>query len=322
MTGNLRALWVCLFCSGFAMVAHAQKYPERPLRLIVPFSPGGTSDLVGRLLAARLGDEIGQTVVVDNRGGGGSTLGTGIAARAAPDGYTLIVSHIALAINQTLYSKLPYRALTDLAPVSKLGVAPSAVVVNNKLPVKNMKDLITLAKKEPGKLNYGSGGVGSSGHLSVALLEHVAGVKFTHVPYKGGGPSVAATIAGEVHLSIPVMASAANHAKAGRVRLLAVTSARRSQAFPDVLTAQEAGVPGYVYETWFGLFAPAGTPKAIIAKLNQATVKVLGMTDVRDQLFSQGVEADSSTPAELAKTLREDTATWAKIIKSAGIPIN
>jgi tripartite-type tricarboxylate transporter receptor subunit TctC len=196
------------------------------------------------------------------------------------------------------------------------------VVVNNKLPVKNMAELIALAKKEPGKLNYGSGGVGSSGHLSVALLEHVAGVKFTHVPYKGGGPSVAATIAGEVHLSIPVMASAANHAKAGRVRLLAVTSARRSQAFPDVPTAQEAGVPGYVYETWFGLFAPAGTPKAIISKLNQGTVKVLGMTDVRDQLFSQGVEADSSTPAELAKTLREDTATWAKIIKSAGIPIN
>jgi tripartite-type tricarboxylate transporter receptor subunit TctC len=311
-----------LFCSGFAVVAHSQTYPERPIRLIVPFSPGGTSDLIGRLVAAKLGDELGQTVIVDNRGGAGSTLGTGLAARAAPDGYTLIVSHIALAINQTLYSKLPYNALTDLAPISKLGAAPSAVVVNNKQPVNSMRDLITLAKKEPGKLNYGSAGVGSAGHLSVALLEHVAGVRFTHVPYKGGGPSVAATIAGEVQLAIPVMASAAAHVKAGRLRMLAVTGAKRSQAAPDVPTAQEAGVPGYVYETWFGLFAPAGTPKSILAKLNQGTVKALDMKDIREQLFSQGVEADSSTPAELAKTLRDDTATWAKVIKSAGIPVN
>jgi tripartite-type tricarboxylate transporter receptor subunit TctC len=315
------ALLAILSCAGFAPVAHAQNYPERPIRLIVPFSPGGTSDLVGRLVAARLGEELGQTVIVDNRGGAGSTLGTGMAARAAPDGYTLLVSHIALAINQTLYSKLAYNALTELAPVSKLGIAPSAVVVNNKLPA-NMRDLIALAKKEPGKLNYGSAGVGSSGHLGVALLEHVAGVKFTHVPYKGGGPSVAATIAGEVQLAIPVLATAVAHAKAGRLRMLAVTSAKRSQAVPDIPTVQEAGVPRYVYETWFGLFAPAGTPKSILAKLNQGTVKVLGISEVRDQLFSQGVEVDSSTPAELAKTLRDDTETWARLIKSAGIPIN
>jgi tripartite-type tricarboxylate transporter receptor subunit TctC len=319
---RLCALFVFLFGSAFVVIAHAQKYPERPIRLIVPFSPGGTSDLVARLVGAKLGDELGQTVIVDNRGGAGSTLGTSIAARATPDGYTLLISHIALAINQTLYSKLSYNALTDLAPISRLGIAPSAVVVNNKLPVKNMKDLIALAKKEPGRLNYGSAGVGSSGHLGVALLEHVAGVKFTQVPYKGGGPSVTATIAGEVQLAIPVLATAAAHAKAGRLRMLAVTSAKRSQAVPDVPTVLEAGVPGYIYETWFGLFAPAGTPKTIVTKLNQGTVKVLGMSDVRDQLFSQGVEADSSTPAELAKTLREDTATWAKIIKSAGIPIN
>ncbi|HET6492521.1 MAG TPA: tripartite tricarboxylate transporter substrate binding protein [Burkholderiales bacterium] len=322
MTRRLHALLVSLFCSGFAIGAHAQDYPQRPIRLIVPFSPGGTSDLVARVVGAKLGDELGQTVIVDNRAGAGSTLGTSIAVRAAPDGYTLHISHIALAINQTLYSKLPYNAIKDLAPISKLGVAPSAVVVNNKLPVQNMKELIALAKKEPGKLNYGSAGVGSSGHLSVALLEHVAGVKLNQVPYKGGGPSVAATISGEVQLSIPVLASAAPHVRAGRVRMLAVTSAKRSQAFPDVPTAQEAGVPGYVYETWFGLFAPAHTPKAIITKLNQATVTALGTKEVRERLYSQGVEADSSTPAELAKILRDDTATWAKIIKSAGIPIN
>lgn len=322
MTRTLSTLLAALFCSGYAAVAQAQNYPERPVRLVVPFAPGGTSDLVGRVISERIGEYLGQPMIVDNRGGAGSTLGTGIVARAAPDGYTLLVCHIALAINQTLYSKLPYSAMNDLAPISRLGVAPSAVVVNSKLPAKNLKELIALAKKEPGKLNYGSAGVGSAGHLSVALLEHVAGVRFTHVPYKGGGPSVAATIAGEVQIAIPVMASAANHVKAGRLRMLAVTGAKRSQAFPDVPTAQEAGVPGYVYETWFGLFAPAGTPKAVITRLNQATVKALGMKDARDILFSQGVEAESSTPEALGKTLREDTGTWAKIIKSAGIPIN
>ncbi|MBI3043742.1 MAG: tripartite tricarboxylate transporter substrate binding protein [Betaproteobacteria bacterium] len=321
MTHQLRTFFALFLCAGFATAAQAQNYPERPIRLIVPFSPGGTSDLVGRLVAARL-SELGQPVIVDNRGGGGSTLGTGIAARATPDGYTLIVSHIALAINQTLYSKLPYIAMKDLAPISKLGVAPSAVVVNNKLPVRNLAELIALAKQEPGKLNYGSAGVGSAGHLSVALLEYVAGVKFTHVPYKGGGPSVAATIAGEVQLSIPVLASAASLVKAGRLRMLAVTSAKRSHAVPDVPTAKEAGVPNYVFETWFGLFAPAGTPQSIVTKLNQVTVKALGMKDVRDQLAAQGVEADPSTPSELGRMLRDDTATWAKIIRSAGIPTN
>jgi tripartite-type tricarboxylate transporter receptor subunit TctC len=322
MTRKLSMLLAITFCCGYATAAHSQSYPERPIRLIVPFAPGGTSDLVARVVGAKLGDDLGQTLIVDNRGGAGSTLGTALAARAAPDGYTLLISHIALAINQTLYTKLPYNAVKDLAAISKLGVSPSVVVVNNKLPAKNMRELIAMAKKEAGKLNYGSAGVGSSGHLSVALLEHVAGVTFTHVPYKGGGPSVAATIAGEVQLSIPVMASAANHAKAGRVRLLAVTSAKRSQAFPDLPTVQESGVPGYVYETWFGLFAPAGTPKAIIAKLNQAIIKALDNREVRDQLFSQGVEADSSSPGALSKTLKEETVTWATIIKQAGIPLN
>jgi tripartite-type tricarboxylate transporter receptor subunit TctC len=322
MIRKLSTALMLLACAGLPAVGHAQNYPERPLRLIVPFSPGGTSDLVARIMAQKLGDDLGQTVIVDNRGGAGSTLGVNIATKSTPDGYTLLVAHIALAINQTLYSKLPYNALTDLAPIAKLGISPSAVVVNSNLPARNMKELIALAKKSPGKLNYGSAGIGSAGHLSVALLEHVAGIKLTQVPYKGGGPSVAATISGEVQLAIPVMASAANHVKAGRLRMLAVTSAKRTQAFPDVPTAQEAGVSGYIYETWFGLFTPAGVPKSIVARLNQGAVKALGMQDVRQQFLSQGLEADPSSPAELGKLLREDTAMWAKIIKSAGIPIN
>ncbi|MGE0559723.1 MAG: Bug family tripartite tricarboxylate transporter substrate binding protein [Burkholderiales bacterium] len=322
MTRKLFAVLTLLSCAGFPVAGHTQAYPERPVRLIVPFSPGGTSDLVGRIIAGKLSDDLGQTVIVDNRGGAGSTLGVNIAARATPDGHTLLVAHIGLAINQTLYSKLPYNALTDLAPISKLGISPSAVVVNNKLPVSNMKDLIALAKKEPGRLNYGSAGVGSAGHLSVALLEHVAGVKFTQVPYKGGGPSVAATVSGEVQLAIPVMASAATHVRAGRLKMLAVTSTKRTQAFPDVPTVQEAGVPGYVYETWFGFFAPAGTPQPIIAKLNQGAAKALAAGDVRQQFVRQGLETDPSSPEALGKLLRAETAMWAKIIKSAGIPIN
>lgn len=316
------AMLTLLLLAGFAITGHAQNFPDRPIRLIVPFSPGGTSDLVARIMAAKLGEDLGQTVIVDNRDGAGSTLGVSIAARASANGHTLLVAHNALAINQTLYSKLPYNALRDLEAISKLGISPSAVVVNNKLPANNMKDLIALAKKEPGKLNYGSAGVGSAGHLAVALLEHVGGVKFTQVPYKGGGPSVAATIAGEVQFSIPVMGSAATHVKAGRLKMLAVTSTKRSQAFPDVPTVQEAGVPGYVFEAWFGIFSPAGLPKPILATLNKSTLKALAMADVREQFLRQGIEADPSTPEELTRVLREDTAIWAKIIKSAGIPIN
>jgi tripartite-type tricarboxylate transporter receptor subunit TctC len=311
-----------LSAAGFAGAADAQGYPERPIRLIVPFSAGGTSDLVARIMATKLGEELNQTVIVDNRDGAGSTLGVSIAARATPNGYTLLVAHNALAINQTLYSKLPYNALKDLDAISKLGISPSVVVANNKLPANNMKELIAAAKKEPGKLNYGSAGIGSAGHLAVALLEHVAGVKFTQVPYKGGGPSVTATIGGEVQFSIPVMGSAATHVKAGRLKMLAVTSAKRSQAFPEVPTVQEAGVPGYVFEAWFGIFSPAGIPKPILTKLNAAAHKSLAMGDVREQFLRQGIEADPSTPAELTRVLREDTAIWEKIIKSAGIPIN
>ena len=323
MIRKMSAMLMLLSVAGFAGAAQAQgSYPERPIRLIVPFSAGGTSDLVARIMATKLGEELNQTVIVDNRDGAGSTLGVSIAARATPNGYTLLVAHNALAINQTLYSKLPYNALKDLDAISKLGVSPSVVVANNKLPANNMKELIAAAKKEPGKLNYGSAGIGSAGHLAVALLEHVAGVKFTQVPYKGGGPSVTATIGGEVQFSIPVMGSAATHVKAGRLKMLAVTSAKRSQAFPEVPPVQEAGVPGYVFEAWFGIFSPAGIPKPIQTKLNAAAHKALAMGDVREQFLRQGIEADPSTPAELTRVLREDTAIWEKIIKSAGIPIN
>jgi len=307
---------------GIAAAGHAQKYPERPIRLIVPFAAGGTSDLMGRVIGGRLGEALGQTVVVDNRGGAGGTLGAALAAQALADGYTLLVPHVGLAINETLYAKRQYSAVKDLAPISKLGVTPNAVVVNNALPVNSVQDLIALAKKRPGKLNYGSAGVGSAAHLAMALFEYAAGVKFNHIPYKGGGPSLIATVAGEVDFSIPAYPTSVPHVKAGRLRILAVTGSKRESTVPDVPTVAESGLPGNEFEIWFGLFAPSGTPKAIITRLNQEIVKALAMPDMREKLAQTGVDAESSTPQQLGQLLRSDVAKWAKIIKAAGIPIN
>jgi tripartite-type tricarboxylate transporter receptor subunit TctC len=307
---------------GFAAMACAQSYPSRPIRFIVPFAPGGTSDLVGRLVGAKIGEALGQTVVVDNRAGAGSTIGTQLAAKAPPDGYTILVSHVGLAINETLYASLPYDALKDLAAVARIGATPNAVVVKNTLPVKTIQDFIAMARKEPGKLDYGSGGVGSTGHLSVALLEYVGRIKFNHVPFKGGGPSVNATATGEVHFSIPALPTAAPLVKAGRVRILAVTGAKRSPSMPEVPTVAEAAMPEYQFSSWFGVFTPAGTPPAIVSRLNEVIVKALATAELREQLMQVGLDPEPSTPAELRNILRADVATWARIIKAAGIPIN
>lgn len=307
---------------GVAGAGQAQKYPERPIRLIVPFAPGGTSDLMGRVVGARLGEALGQTVVVDNRGGAGGTIGAALTAQAAPDGYTLLVPHVGLAINETLYARKQYNAVKDLAPVSLLGETPNAVVVNNSLPVKSLQDLIALAKKQPGKITNGSAGVGSAAHLAMALLEYYTGTRFNHIPFKGGGPSLIATAAGQVDFSIPAYPTSVPHLKAGRLRILAVTGAKREPTVPDVPTVAEAGVPGYEFGIWFSVFAPAGTPKPIITRLNQEIVKMLATPDMREKLAATGVNAESSTPEQLGKHLRSEVEKWAKIIKAAGIPIN
>lgn len=322
MTRILVRIFVLIGGLGFATSGYAQDYPNRPIRFIVPFAPGGTSDLVGRLVGAKIGEALGETVVVDNRAGAGSTIGASLAAKAPADGHTILVSHVGLAINETLYAKLPYSALKDLVPVARVGAAPNAVVIPKASPVKTVRDLVAMAKKEPGKLDYSSGGVGSSGHLSVALLEYVAGVRFNHVPYKGGGPSMNALVGGQVHFAIPALPTAVPHVKAGRIRMLGVTGAKRSPAVPDVPTVAEAGVPGYDFDAWFGVFAPAGTPKAIISRLNQVIVKAVDMPELREQLARAGLDPESSTPDQLGNLLRADVAKWAKIIKAAGIPIH
>jgi tripartite-type tricarboxylate transporter receptor subunit TctC len=311
---------LCLVAAGFGPVASAQKYADRPIRLIVPFAPGGTSDLLGRVVGAKLAEALGQTVVVDNRGGAGGSLGAALAAQAPADGYTLLVPHVGLAFNETLYPKRPYNAVRDFAPVSKLGETPNSVVVNNNFPVKSIRDLVALAKKQPGRINYGSAGVGSAAHLAMALLEHAAGVSFNHIPYKGGGPSMIATTAGEVDFSMPAFPTSVPHIKAGRMRIIAVTGAAREPTMPEVPTVAESGLPGYEFGIWFGMFAPAATPKAIVTRLNQEIVKALATPQMRDQLMKVGVNPESSTPEQLGKLLKADVAKWAKVIKAAKIP--
>ena len=302
-----------------ASASAAQPYPDRPIRFIIPFATGGGSDIIGRILGVKLGQELAQTVVIDNRGGAGSTLGTALAAKAAPDGYTMILNHVSLAMNQTLYANLPYDPATDLQPVSRVGDTPNVVVVNNAMPVKTMKEFIAHARKLPGKLDYGSGGYGSAGHLPVALLEDAAALKFNHIPYKGGGPSVIAVMAGEVQFAIPSLPTAAPHGKQGRLRILAVTGAERSPAVPDVPTVAEAGLPGYEFTIWYAVFVAAGTPKDIVARLNQALVKILRLEDTQKLLSQQAIEVRSSTPEELGNLLRADIQKWRKIITAAGI---
>jgi tripartite-type tricarboxylate transporter receptor subunit TctC len=313
-------LVLCLVAAGFSPAAYPQKYPERPIRLIVPFAPGGTSDLLGRVVGAKLAEALGQTVVVDNRGGAGGSLGAALAAQSPADGYTLLVPHVGLAFNETLYPKRTYDAVRDFAPVSKLGETPNSVVVNNNFPVKSVKELVALARKQPGRINYGSAGVGSAAHLAMALLEHAAGVSFNHVPYKGGGPSMIATTAGEVDFSMPAFPTSVPHIKAGRMRIIAVTGAAREPTMPDVPTVAESGVPGYEFGIWFAMFAPAATPKAIVTRLNQEIVKALATPEMKDQLYKVGVNAGSSTPEELGKLLKADVQRWAKVIKDAKIP--
>lgn len=302
-----------------ASASAAQTYPERPIRFIIPFAPGGTSDIVGRVLAIKLGQDLGQTVVIDNRAGAGSTVGTALAAKAPPDGHTIILNHISLAMNQSLYSNLPYDATRDLLPVSRVGDTPNAVVVTNALAAKTMKELVALAKKQPGKLDYGSGGFGSGGHLPVVLLEDATGVKFNHIPYKGGGPSVTATISGEVQFAMPSLPTAAPYIKQGRLRILAVTGAERSPTMPDVPTVAEAAVSGYEFALWYGMFVPAGTPRSIVARLNRSVVETLQASDTQKLLSLQGIDVRSSSPEELGNKLRADVVKWHKIIKAAGI---
>jgi tripartite-type tricarboxylate transporter receptor subunit TctC len=298
--------------------AAGESYPARPIRFIVPFPPGGGNDIVGRIVAQKLAEGFGQQVVIDNRGGAGGTIGTDITAKAPPDGYTMLVNNISLAVNHTLFRKLPYDTLRDLAPVSLVGRQPNVVVVHPGLPAKSMRELIELARAKPAQLNYGSGGNGTASHLATEMLKLMTKTDIVHVPYKGLGPALTDLIGGRLEMIISTLASALPQMKAGKLRALAVTTARRSSFFPEVPTMQEAGVTGYEFSTWYGLLVPAGTPQAIIDRLNQETRKAVASPALKEQFIAQGLEPGVSGPQEFGAYLKSEISKWGRVIKASG----
>jgi len=311
---------VLVALSLVALDAAAQNYPTKPIRFVVPFAPGGGTDIVARLIAQRLNEGLGEPVVVDNRGGAGSTLGTDIVCKAPPDGYTLLLGNISLAFNAWLYKTLPYNAVRDLAPVSMVAVQPNIVVIHPSIAAKSIREFTDYARANPGKLSYASAGSGSGTHLAGEMLKDRLKIDMLHVPYKGTGPAITDLIGGQVQVMISTFASALPHVKSGRLRALGVTSAKRSPATPDVPTLIEAGVPDYDYSTWYALFMPARTPPAIIAKVNQVTRAALATEDLKQKFDAQGVEPWTNTPAELGAYVRAETAKWGKVVRAAGIP--
>ena len=306
---------------AMAGVAHAADgYPSRPIRMIVAYPPGGGTDQVGRVMADQLSQTLGQNVVVDNRGGATGNIGTELAARAVPDGYTLLMGNVAPnAVNISLFKKLGFDPVKDFSPVSLVAITPNILVANPSIPVKTVRELIAYAKAKPGTLNFPSAGVGSSSHLAGEMLKSLAGISMVHIPFKGGGPALVAVIAGEVQIMFATMPAAMPHVKSGKVKPVAVTTAKRSQAMSELPTIAESGVKGYEASTWYGLLAPARTPQAIVTRLHGDTVKILA-GPTRQRLEAQGFEPDGGTPAEFSAYIKSEIIKWAKVIKDAGIP--
>jgi len=300
------------------MLAQAQPYPSRPIRVVVPFAPGGAVDLVARTLAPRLNEALGQPVVVDNRGGAGGTVGTDIVAKARPDGHTLLVASMGVAVNAVLYPKLPYDTLKDIAPVTTLGEQPNIVVVHPSVAAKSVGELVALARSKPGQVSYASGGVGSNTHLVTLLFLQMARVDMLHVPYKGLGPAIADLVGGQVQLALSNVSTAAPHVKSGRLRLLAVTSAKRFPLFPDTPTVGEAGVKGYESSGWYGLWVTTGTPQPVILRLNREATKILNSVAVSEQFDAQGLQAIPTSPEAFGKRLREEIRKWGPVVKASG----
>lgn len=300
----------------------AAAFPARPLRLVVPFPPGGATDLMARGLAQHLGEQLGQQVVIDNRGGAGGSLGAELVARAPADGYTLLFATMGTqAINPALYPKLRYEPLKDFAPIALTHITPRVLMVGPSVQARSVAQLVAFAKSHPGQLTYGSAGNGSSSHLSGALFESLAGVQMVHVPYKGSAPLLTDLLAGRVDATFDSFTIYDEHIKSGRVHALAVTSATRMAALPQVPTVAEAGVPGYEVSNWLGLLAPAGTPGEVVGQLHAAVVRAMADQPMKRQMAALGVETLSSTPEEFATLIRSETVKWAKIVKASGAKV-
>ncbi len=303
--------------------AAAAAYPARPIRLIVPQSPGGPSDTIARVTAQMLGDNLGQSVVADNRAGAAGNVGCDLAAKAAPDGYTLLLGPPGcLTINPSLYEKLPFDPLRDFAPITQLTSGPEMLVVHPSVAAQSVKELVALAKAKPGAFNFASGGAGTPNHLASELFKTAAALQMVHVPYKGTGPALTAVMSGQVQMMMAGLPPALPQVKAGKLRALAVTSAKRSKVVPEIPTVAESGFPGFEIVSWHSILAPARTPQPIIRLLNSELVKMLGQSDVKERFASLGLDTVGSTPEQFRAHLKHETANFAKLIKSAGIKLD
>ena len=316
-----RQLLVAVTLIGACAAASAQNYPARPIRMILGFAPGGSTDLVARVVGQKMAEAWGQQVVIDNRPGANGMIGADLVAKASPDGYSLLLSSIGpMAINASLY-KMPYDIVADFAPVTYTGNVTNLLVVHPSVPANNVKELIALAKAQPGKLTFGSSGTGGAPHMAVELFKILAKVNVVHVPYKGGGPAMADLVGGQISGSFASMPSSIPFVRGGKLRALAVTAPKRSPAVPEVPTISEAGIPGFAVLDWQGLFTTAKTPPAIVSKLNAEVARILALPDVIEKLAVAGVEIQTSSPKEWGDFVKSEIAKWAKVVKEAGIKV-
>ena len=302
--------------------AQAPAYPTKPIRFIVGFTPGGATDLVARTISQKLGEALGQPVVVDNRPGAASNIAAELVATSPKDGHTLFLGTVSTSINPTLYKKLAYDPVRDFAPITQVTSTPFIVAVHPSLPVRNVKDLIALAKASPGKLAYASAGSGSGAHLFTEMFASMTQIKLVHIPYKGAAPATTATMSGETQIFFDNITTMLPVTRSGKLRGLAVTTARRSVTAPELPTVAEAGVPGYDANAWFGMFVPAGTPQSVIDRLNAETVKIIKLPDTRERFLSLGAEPVGGTPAEFGKFFRSEVAKWGKVVKASGVQVD
>jgi tripartite-type tricarboxylate transporter receptor subunit TctC len=320
---NIRACVAAALCAAatlHAAGAAAQSWPAKPIRLMVPFPPGGSTDIVARIVAQKLSERLGQSIVLENRGGAGGTLGTAVVAKAAPDGYTLgVASTSTHVVAPGVYAKLDYDPVKDFAPVGLMAVSPYLLAVNPGVQAKTLQELVALAKKQPGKLNYASAGMGSTTHLAMEMLKFSSGTFMLHIPYNGNGPAGTALIGGQVEVLFGSLPALLPHAKSGRARALAVGTPKRSPSLPDVPTVAESGYPGFDASLWLAIMAPAGTPQAIIERLNKELVSVIAAAETREAFDKAGTEPLTGTPADLAAMIRDGVPKYAQIIKTAGV---
>ena len=297
---------------------YAQEYPAKPIRMVAPFAPGGATDLLARVIGQKMTERFGQSVLIDNRTGAGGNIGAELVAKAAPDGYTLLLGGVPHAISMSLYKKLGYDLTKDLAPVAMIATFPSAIVLHPSLPARSIKDLIGLAKSRPGQLNFGSAGNGSPNHLALELFNAMARVKMTHVPYKGTGQMVVDLVAGQLQLASMGFPAALQNVKAGKLRVIAVTSAARSPLLPDVPTVAETGLPGFDVTSWYGIFGPAALPHDVAAKLNADIGTMAAAPDVKERLAQLGAEPTKMSPDEFGRYVRAEVVRWSKVVKESG----